>query len=49
MVLEAGRASAFESRNYSLQLFAWVQAHLQTAQNNRRLTYTLSAREQGWD
>ncbi|CAO2613853.1 hypothetical protein LEMLEM_LOCUS16288, partial [Lemmus lemmus] len=47
MVLEAARASAFESRSYSLQLSAW--AHLQMTQNNRRPTYyTLSAREQGW-
>lgn len=39
MALEAARASAFESRSYSLQLSAWAQAHLQTTQNNSRPTY----------
>lgn len=28
MVLEAARASAFESRSYSLQLSAWMEAYL---------------------
>lgn len=36
MVLEAARASAFESSSFSLQLFARAQAHLQTTQSNRR-------------